>query len=108
MANEQNLRPFKKGEVSSEVAKKRGSLGGFAKAKKMKEEKIFKTAIAERMGYSDFEEMVDNLIKRAKNNDKSFEVLRDTIGQKPKEEIIGSMSLSYEDSLKAVSDKNDY
>ena len=108
MANVQNLKPFKKGELSSEVAKKRGSLGGIAKAKKMKEEKIFKNAIAERMGFNDFEEMIDNLIKRAKNNDKSFEVLRDTLGQKPKEQIVGNMTLSYEDSLKAVSGKDDY
>ena len=39
------------------------------------------------MGFDDFNEMVDNLIKRAKKNDKSFEILRDTLGQKPKEEI---------------------
>ena len=53
----------------------------------MQEEKIFKKAIAERMGYDDFEEMIDNLISRAKTFDKSFEVLRDTMGQKPKDEL---------------------
>lgn len=87
MANEQNLKPFKKGEVSSEVAKMNGSIGGKAKAKKMREEKIFKKAIAERMGYDDFNEMIDNLIDRAKTFDKSFEVLRDTIGQKPSDKV---------------------
>lgn len=87
MANEQNLKPFKKGQVSSEVAKKNGSKGGIAKAKKMQEEKIFKKAIAERMGYDDFNEMIDNLIDRAKTFDKSFEVLRDTIGQKPSDKV---------------------
>ena len=39
------------------------------------------------MGFDDFNEMIDNLIKRAKKQDKSFEVLRDTIGQKPIEQI---------------------
>ena len=39
------------------------------------------------MGFDDFNEMVDNLIKRAKDNDKSFEILRDTLGQKPIEQI---------------------
>ena len=87
MANEQNLKPFKKGEISSEVAKKNGSLGGKKKAENKKQEKIFQKAIAERMGYDDFNEMIDNLIKRAKKMDKSFEVLRDTMGQKPIEHI---------------------
>lgn len=36
MANEQNLRPFKKGEVSSETAKRNGSKGGKATAQKLK------------------------------------------------------------------------
>ena len=39
------------------------------------------------MGFDDFNTMIDNLIERAKENDKSFEVLRDTMGQKPKEDI---------------------
>lgn len=39
MANEQNLKPYKKGELSSEEAKRRGSKGGKAKAKKERERK---------------------------------------------------------------------
>ena len=85
MPKTENLKPFKKGEISSDVAKANGSKGGLAKAKNMKEQKIFKQALAERMGFDDFNEMVDNLIKRAKKNDKSFEILRDTMGQKPVE-----------------------
>lgn len=102
MPNIENLKPFKKGQVSSEVAKANGSKGGIAKAKKMKEEKIFKKAIAERMGYEDFNEMVDNLIKRAKGNDKSFEVLRDTIGQKPKDELEVSNEKPFEVNIKVI------
>ncbi len=102
MPNIDNLKPFKKGQVSSEVAKANGSKGGIAKAKKMKEEKIFKKAIAERMGYEDFNEMVDNLIKRAKGNDKSFEVLRDTIGQKPKDELEVSNEKPFEVNIKVI------
>lgn len=88
MANEQNLLPhiIKKGELSREEARKRGSAGGKASAQSRKEMKIFKEAIAERMGYDDFNEIIDNLIKRAKKNDKSIEVLRDTMGQKPIEQ----------------------
>lgn len=36
MANEQNLRPYRKGEISSEEAKKRGSKGGRAYAENLK------------------------------------------------------------------------
>jgi len=39
------------------------------------------------MGEKDWNDIVDKLIERAKKNDKSFEILRDTIGQKPKEEV---------------------
>ena len=79
MPNIENLK-YKDGErhkLTEDELKK----GGLNSAKARKEQKIFKQAIAERMGYDDFNEMVDNLIKRAKGNDKSFEVLRDTMGQ---------------------------
>lgn len=78
MANIQNLL---KGDDRHKLTVEEASRGGKASAKARKEQKIFKQAIAERMGYDDFNEMVDNLIKRAKGNDKSFEVLRDTMGQ---------------------------
>ena len=82
MAGIDNLRT-----PSTEEARAMQRLSAQKRSQNIKEAKIFKNAIAERMGYDDFNEMVDNLIKRAKENDKSFEVLRDTIGQKPKEDI---------------------
>ena len=45
--------------------------------------KTFAQLIAERMGEEDYNEMVDNLIKRAKKKDRSFETLRDTVGEMP-------------------------
>lgn len=39
------------------------------------------------MGETDWDTMIDNLIQRASLDTKSFEVLRDTIGQKPTEHI---------------------
>ena len=39
------------------------------------------------MGESDWDTMIDNLIARAQEDTKSFETLRDTIGQKPKDEL---------------------
>lgn len=87
MANEQNLQPFKKGDLTSEEAKRRGHNGGVASVKARKENKLIKDRILERMGESDWDTMIDNLIARASEDTKSFETLRDTIGQKPKDEL---------------------
>ena len=83
MANEQNLCPVK----SKKEARERGRNGGIASGKAKREKMIFKEAIMERMGIDDFNEMIDNFIKRSKKYDKSFEVLRDTTGQKPIEQV---------------------
>lgn len=88
MANEQNLKPYKKGELTSEEAKRRGSNGGKKSAQKKKEIKLIKDRILERMGESDWDTMIDNLIARANEDTKTFETLRDTIGQKPVEKVV--------------------
>ena len=66
---------------STEEAREMQRLSAKKRSENIKREKIFKKALAERMGFDDFNQMVDNLIARAKDNDKSFEVLRDTMGQ---------------------------
>lgn len=82
MANEENLR-----KLTTEEAREIGRKGGIRSAEARKEKKLFKEEILKRMGEKDWNDIVDKLIERAKKNDKSFEVLRDTIGQKPKEEV---------------------
>ena len=64
--------------------------------------------LIERTKSKDLEEMLDNLIERAKNTDKGFEVYRDTIGEKPTERIDTNVNLSYEEKLKQVADDNEY
>lgn len=83
MANTDNLRPVR----TKEEARERGRNGGIASGKARKERKLIKDRILERMGESDWDTMIDNLIDRATDDTKSFEVLRDTIGEKPKEEV---------------------
>lgn len=78
-----NLKPIRKGELTSEELKKRQSNGGKKSAEARKRNKLLREGLLERTSYKDWEEMVDNLIGRAKNNDKSFEVYRDTVGEKP-------------------------
>ena len=106
MANEQNLKPIT--SLSSEEAKKRGSAGGKASVEARRKKKLFKDEILKRMGEDDWNEMIDRLIARAKNTDKAFEVLRDTVGQKPKEEVEAKITKSYEDYIKAVEDEEEY
>ena len=85
MANEQNLVPNSERSPSElrELARK----GGIRSGEVRRENKLIKDRILERMGESDWDTMIDNLIERASADTKSFEVLRDTIGQKPTEHI---------------------
>lgn len=93
MANEQNLKPIRKGDLSNEELKKRQSNGGKKSAEVRRERKLIKERILERMGEDDWDAMIDNLIAEAKDNVKGFETLRDTIGEKPSEKV----DLSIED-----------
>ena len=47
------------------------------------ERECIKQRLLERMGASDWDEMIDGVIERAKRSDKGFEVFRDTIGERP-------------------------
>lgn len=102
MAGADNLIPIKDSEVARQLQEK--------SVKKRKEnqleKKIFKDELIKRLGDKDFNEILDNLIARAKRDDKSFEVLRDTMGQKPSEKI--EANLTYENSLKEVIDDAEY
>ena len=82
MANEQNLKPG-----AHKLTVEEQSRGGKRSAEVRRERKLIKDRILERMGESDWDTMIDNLIERATDDTKSFEVLRDTIGEKPKEQI---------------------
>lgn len=57
--NEQNLKPIKKGELTSEEAKKRGSNGGKKSAKVRKQKKLFKDIFIELLSY-DIEKFTTN------------------------------------------------
>ena len=102
MANEQYLKPIRDSEVARELQAR-----SVQKRKENQlEKKIFKDELIKRLGEKDFNEIIDNLIVRAKKDDKSFEVLRDTMGQKPTDKI--EANFTYEDTLKKVVDDNDY
>lgn len=89
MANTKNLKrgnpdtQFRTGREQVEIARK----GGIKSGEVRRENKLIKDRILERMGESDWDTMIDKLIERATEDTKSFEVLRDTIGQKPKDQM---------------------
>lgn len=83
MANEQNLKPIRKGDLSNEELKKRQSNGGKKSAQARAEKKLIKDRILERMQAKDWDEYIDGIIARAKESKADAEFLRDTIGEKP-------------------------
>lgn len=87
MANEQNLKPIRKGDLSNEELKKRQSNGGKKSAEVRRERKLIKERILERMGEDDWDEYITGIIERAKDNKADAEFLRDTIGQKPVDKL---------------------
>ena len=96
MANEKNLQNGKATQFKSgEEAARNGHKGGIRSGEVRRERKLIKDRILERMGETDWDEMIDGLIERSKDSVKDFEVLRDTIGEKPKDQIeVTSMEIN--------------
>ena len=90
MPNKENIKPYeyKKGERSREEAASNGRKGGIASGKARAEKKLLREEILKAMNETDWQEMIAGVIERAKENSKDFEVLRDTIGQKPVTETL--------------------
>ena len=85
MANEQNLRPIRDSKVARELQEK--------SVKKRKENqlarKTFRESLLLLLEKDDTQNKINEaLLLKALNGDtKAFEVIRDTIGEKPKEQI---------------------
>lgn len=104
MANEQNLVPMNKRSKSE--AREAGRKGGIASGKKRKEKIIFKELFQELLsgeykdGMTNAEAIVSaQLLQALEGNTKAFEVIRDTIGQKPvdkaEDKISGAIQISW-------------
>lgn len=91
MANEQNLKP--KITLSKEEAKKLGAKGGKKSAEVRREKKLLKELLEEALEKktktgNKYIDITNALIQEAeKGNVKAYETIRDTLGQKPKENI---------------------
>ena len=73
---------------STEEAREMQLKSAQKRSQNIKERKLIRAVIEERLGNEDLEEIVDNLIARAKENSKDFETLQAAIGQKPVERIM--------------------
>ena len=90
-----NLIPFNERteDERREIARK----GGIASGEARRERKAIRETLAERLGAADLEEVCDQLIERAKTSGRDFEILRDTLGEKPRDDIaIHNMDQSLE------------
>lgn len=105
----ENLKPVTKRTKNEarEISKKGGIKSGESRRerKKLKEELLLLLSEGDnnrRMSLAIFE--------RALNGDtKAFEVIRDTIGEKPKEQIENTnIEMSYEDYIKKIEDTDEY
>lgn len=81
-ANIQNLRT-----PSTEEAREMQKKSAKKRSQNIKERKLIRQVIEERLGGADLEEIVDNLIDRAKRDSKDFEVLQASLGQKPVDKV---------------------
>jgi len=70
-------------EESSEKSRK----AGLASGKSRRENKVLREALLNKISEADWDQIVDGVIERAKHSTKDFITLRDTIGQKPKQEV---------------------
>jgi hypothetical protein len=98
MANKKNLKPIKKGELSKEEAKKRGSKGGKRSVEVRRQKKTMKEMldyllqqdITNKQGETKntLEVMMTAQIKEAiKGNTKAAQFVRDTIGEMPTQKV---------------------
>lgn len=81
-----NISKYNAGLTAAESSA-RGRKAGRASGQARRETRRLKDAIIDHMTDDDLGEIIDGLIRRAKRSTRDFEVLRDTIGQKPKDSM---------------------
>jgi hypothetical protein len=103
--NEENLIPFKKGEQRQ---KDLGKLGGIASGEAKREKKLLKELLEEALSKgtetdNEYINITLALIKQAnEGNVKAYEVIRDTLGQKPADKVEhkGSIPVVIDDDIR--------
>jgi succinyl-CoA synthetase beta subunit len=102
MANEQNLKPVR----TTSEARKRGKAGGIRSGQVRAERKTLKEELLLLLSEGNTQNKLSlALIEKAMNGDtKAFEVIRDTIGEKPTDKIEQSGELNNMITVKLAGD----
>lgn len=92
MANEMNLKPVR----TKKEARERGKNGGIKSGQVRAERKTLKDELLLLLSTNDFQEKISlALLEQAKKgNTKAYEIIRDTIDEKPKQNVNISGSLN--------------
>lgn len=99
MANEQNLKPV----TSKSEARAKGRAGGIKSGEARRKRKTLKEELLLLLSQGKTQEKMSlALIEKAMSGDtKAYEVIRDTVGEKPIDKVQANV-FNYEESLKAV------
>ena len=73
--------------LTQEERRTQAQAAGIKSGEIRRENRIIKERINDRMSDDDLNQIIDNLIMRAKDNTRDFIILRDTLGQKPKQDL---------------------
>ncbi len=87
---------------STEEAREMQKKSAEKRSQNIKERKLIRQVIEERLGIEDLEEMADNLIERAKIDSRDFEVLQAAIGQKPVDKVEMKAEMNVEESAERL------
>lgn len=100
MANESNLKPVR----TKREARRRGKNGGKASGKSRQERKALKEELLLLLSKGNTQEKVSlALIKQAMNgNTKAYEIIRDTIGEKPSDKLEFTQEKPFEVKIEVV------
>lgn len=94
MANDQNLKPLRKGDLSKEEAKRRGEKGGKKSVQKRRERKALKEQLLLLLETGNAQQkLCTALLEKALSGDvRAFTAIRDTIGEKPVDKVAATDS----------------
>ena len=104
MANEQNLKPVR----SKEEARERGRQGGKKSGEARRKRKTLREELLALLSQNKTQERMSlAIIDKALNGDtKAFEVIRDSIGEKPKDKLELEQDKPFEVKITVKRDKN--
>lgn len=110
MANNKNIEQYKFNKRTPEEQREIARQGGIKSGEVRRQRKTLKEELLLLLDENDNQKnMTVQLLLKALDGDiKAFEVVRDTIGEKPTDKVDMTANLSYEDTLKKVCDKDEY